>query len=69
MGLSDQRGLDEIEARLRVQPPSVRGVRETAKDQTRRHDPLDVFWPAEDPVVQVTRFAEEVAPAAREALS
>jgi alkanesulfonate monooxygenase SsuD/methylene tetrahydromethanopterin reductase-like flavin-dependent oxidoreductase (luciferase family) len=27
-----------------------------------------VFWPAQDPVVQVTRFAEEVAPAVREAL-
>jgi alkanesulfonate monooxygenase SsuD/methylene tetrahydromethanopterin reductase-like flavin-dependent oxidoreductase (luciferase family) len=28
-----------------------------------------VFWPAQDPVVQVTRFAEEVAPAVRDALS
>jgi alkanesulfonate monooxygenase SsuD/methylene tetrahydromethanopterin reductase-like flavin-dependent oxidoreductase (luciferase family) len=27
-----------------------------------------VFWPAQDPVVQVTLFAEEVAPAVREAL-
>ena len=28
-----------------------------------------VFWPAQDPVAQVTRFAEEVAPAVREALT
>ena len=28
-----------------------------------------VFWPARDPVVQVTRFAEQVAPAVREALA
>jgi alkanesulfonate monooxygenase SsuD/methylene tetrahydromethanopterin reductase-like flavin-dependent oxidoreductase (luciferase family) len=27
-----------------------------------------VFWPTEDPVVQITLFAEEVAPAVREAL-
>jgi alkanesulfonate monooxygenase SsuD/methylene tetrahydromethanopterin reductase-like flavin-dependent oxidoreductase (luciferase family) len=27
-----------------------------------------VFWPAEDSVVQITRFGEEVAPAVREAL-
>jgi alkanesulfonate monooxygenase SsuD/methylene tetrahydromethanopterin reductase-like flavin-dependent oxidoreductase (luciferase family) len=27
-----------------------------------------VFWPSQDPVVQVIRFAEEVAPAVREAL-
>jgi alkanesulfonate monooxygenase SsuD/methylene tetrahydromethanopterin reductase-like flavin-dependent oxidoreductase (luciferase family) len=27
-----------------------------------------IFWPAHDPVVQVTRFAEEVAPAVREAM-